>query len=227
MSDINFYHLTARPLEWALPKLLERTLESGNRAVIIVSGVVDVMISRPLEAGPGIKIAPLKAGSCFGEITLIDECFRSADDPARCHVYLSHSHVAGLPERVTYVFANDARPLTPALAHDAAALVPAFHAIDAASAARDTAARTAESAAAAATHAARLRFRAVFLTTATTIMGLLPLLTEQSLQAQILIPLVTSIVFGLLAATVLILFLMPALYTIFDDFGWTAKVVPD
>ena len=38
MSDINFYHLTARPLEWALPKLLERTLEGGNRAVIMLSG---------------------------------------------------------------------------------------------------------------------------------------------------------------------------------------------
>jgi multidrug efflux pump subunit AcrB len=40
----------------------------------------------------------------------------------------------------------------------------------------------------------------------------------------VLIPLVTSIAFGLMAATVLILILLPALYTIFDDFGWTAKV---
>ena len=55
-------------------------------------------------------------------------------------------------------------------------------------------------------------------------MGLLPLLTETSLQAQVLIPLVTSIAFGLMAATVLILILLPALYTIFDDFGWTAKI---
>jgi len=84
--------------------------------------------------------------------------------------------------------------------------------------------RAGESAAAAAAHAAKMRFRAVFLTTATTIVGLLPLLTETSLQAQVLIPLVTSIAFGLMAATVLILILLPALYTIFDDFGWTAKV---
>ena len=35
MTDINFYHLTARPLEWALPKLLERTLAAGKRAVVI------------------------------------------------------------------------------------------------------------------------------------------------------------------------------------------------
>ncbi len=73
-------------------------------------------------------------------------------------------------------------------------------------------------------HASRMRFRAILLTSTTTIMGLLPLLTEKSLQAQVLIPLVTSIAFGLLAVTVLILFMLPALYTIFDDFGWTAKV---
>jgi len=87
--------------------------------------------------------------------------------------------------------------------------------------------RAGESAAAAAAHAAKMRFRAVFLTTATTIMGLLPLLTETSLQAQVLIPLVTSIAFGLMAATVLILFLLPALYTIFDDFGLTARIEAD
>ncbi len=51
-------------------------------------------------------------------------------------------------------------------------------------------------------------------------MGLLPLLTETSLQAQVLIPLVTSLAFGLFAATLMVLLLMPALYTIFDDFGW-------
>ena len=76
-------------------------------------------------------------------------------------------------------------------------------------------------------HASRMRFRAILLTSTTTIMGLLPLLTEKSLQAQVLIPLVTSIAFGLLAVTVLILFMLPALYTIFDDFGWTAKVERD
>jgi multidrug efflux pump subunit AcrB len=81
--------------------------------------------------------------------------------------------------------------------------------------------RAGDSAADAARHAARMRFRAVLLTSATTIMGLLPLLTETSLQAQVLIPLITSLAFGLMASTLLILLLMPALYTIFDDFGWT------
>jgi len=67
--------------------------------------------------------------------------------------------------------------------------------------------------------ASRARFRAVLLTSLTTIVGLLPLLSETSLQAQILIPLVTSLAFGLMATTVLVLFLVPAMYSILDDFG--------
>ncbi len=62
------------------------------------------------------------------------------------------------------------------------------------------------------------RFRAIVLTSLTTIVGLLPLLAETSLQAQILIPLVTSLTFGLMATTVLVLFLVPAVYSILDDF---------
>ena len=70
--------------------------------------------------------------------------------------------------------------------------------------------------------ASRQRFRAVLLTSLTTIMGLLPLLAERSLQAQILIPMATSLVFGLLASTILILVVIPALYTILGDFGLTS-----
>lgn len=87
--------------------------------------------------------------------------------------------------------------------------------------------RKGDTAAEAASHAARMRFRAILLTSTTTIMGLLPLLTETSVQAQVLIPLITSIAFGLLAVTFLILFVVPALYTILDDFGLTAKIEPD
>mgnify|MGYP006430438313 CR=1 FL=1 len=47
--------------------------------------------------------------------------------------------------------------------------------------------------------------------------GLLPLLAEGSLQAQGLKPLVISVVFGLLAATLMVLFLVPALYSILAD----------
>lgn len=35
MSDIGFYHLVRWPLERALPKLLEKVLESGARAVVM------------------------------------------------------------------------------------------------------------------------------------------------------------------------------------------------
>jgi HAE1 family hydrophobic/amphiphilic exporter-1 len=71
----------------------------------------------------------------------------------------------------------------------------------------------------AAMQASRDRFRAVLLTSITTIMGLLPLLAEKSIQAQILIPLACSIVFGLLATTVLVLLVVPALYSVFADFN--------
>ncbi|MDA1326364.1 MAG: efflux RND transporter permease subunit [Proteobacteria bacterium] len=47
--------------------------------------------------------------------------------------------------------------------------------------------------------ASQARFRAILLTSLTTIVGLLPLLAETSLQAQVLIPLVTSLAFGLVA----------------------------
>ncbi|MBN1477756.1 efflux RND transporter permease subunit [Candidatus Sumerlaeota bacterium] len=76
----------------------------------------------------------------------------------------------------------------------------------------------------AAPRAARERFRAVLLTSLTTIAGLTPLLFEKSLQAQILIPLCTSLVFGLLASTVLVLLVLPALYAILEDLGLTAKI---
>lgn len=80
-----------------------------------------------------------------------------------------------------------------------------------------------ESAYDAARLASRDRFRAVFLTSLTTIMGLMPLMAERSMQAQILIPLACSIVFGLLATTVLVLLVIPALYSVFDDFNLLRK----
>ncbi len=67
--------------------------------------------------------------------------------------------------------------------------------------------------------ASRERFRAVMLTSVTTVAGLMPLLSERSLQAQVLIPLACSIVFGLLMSTVLVLIVVPCLYTILADFG--------
>ena len=77
---------------------------------------------------------------------------------------------------------------------------------------------------AAAKIASRARFRAVLLTSITTIAGLFPLLLEKSMQAQILIPLAISIIFGLLATTLLVLLVVPALFSILDDFGFTARI---
>ncbi|QYK03179.1 efflux RND transporter permease subunit [Shewanella psychrotolerans] len=67
--------------------------------------------------------------------------------------------------------------------------------------------------------ASRERFRAVFLTSLTTAAGLLPLLLETSLQAQVVQPLVVSIVFGIFASTILVLFIIPCAYAILADFG--------
>lgn len=75
--------------------------------------------------------------------------------------------------------------------------------------------------------ASRARFRAVLLTSATTIAGLLPILAEQSLQAQILRGLVISVTFGLMASTMLVLFVIPCLYTILGDFGLVEKIAED
>jgi len=61
------------------------------------------------------------------------------------------------------------------------------------------------------------RLRAVLLTSLTTIAGLLPLLFETSLQAQFLIPMAVSISFGLAYATVLILFVIPALVSLIEE----------
>ncbi len=66
--------------------------------------------------------------------------------------------------------------------------------------------------------AAMDRFRAIVMTTATTLVGMAPMMLETSLQALSLIPLVTSMVFGLLATSLLVLLLMPALYSILADF---------
>lgn len=77
------------------------------------------------------------------------------------------------------------------------------------------------SAVSAAGQASRDRLRAILISSSTTIAGLLPLLAETSTQADAIKPLVISVVFGLLSATVLVLLVMPALYVLFDDWGWT------
>jgi multidrug efflux pump subunit AcrB len=68
--------------------------------------------------------------------------------------------------------------------------------------------------------AGRSRFRAIFLTSLTTIAGLAPLILEQSRQAQFLIPMAISIAYGIAFATVLTLVMLP----IFLSFSNKVKV---
>ena len=72
----------------------------------------------------------------------------------------------------------------------------------------------------AAKQAVRDRFRAIFLTSVTTVAGMTPLLFETSTQALVLVPLVASIVFGMLTSTMLIMLVLPAMYGIMDDIGF-------
>ena len=66
--------------------------------------------------------------------------------------------------------------------------------------------------------ASRRRFRAIFLTTATTGLGLAPMLFETSTQAQFLVPMAVSLATGIVFASFIILFLVPALLMIREDF---------
>lgn len=61
------------------------------------------------------------------------------------------------------------------------------------------------------------RFRAIFLTTITTVAGLMPLIFETSFQAQFLIPMAVSIAYGIAFATMLTLVVLPSLMALVND----------
>ncbi|MCP4995722.1 MAG: efflux RND transporter permease subunit, partial [Gammaproteobacteria bacterium] len=61
------------------------------------------------------------------------------------------------------------------------------------------------------------RFRPVMLTSLTTFMGLMPLLFEQSTQAQFLVPMAVSLGFGVLFATFITLLLVPVNYMLVEN----------
>lgn len=92
--------------------------------------------------------------------------------------------------------------------------------------------RDGEPVAAALVAAGRARLRAILLTTITTVLGLMPLILEQSFQAQFLIPMAISIAMGLLSATGLILIVLPCLILVLDDlkrilhFMWFGRPQP-
>jgi predicted RND superfamily exporter protein len=61
------------------------------------------------------------------------------------------------------------------------------------------------------------RFRAIFLTSITTVAGLLPLLAETSRQAQFLKPMAISISYGIIIATFLTLLMLPLLLSFWNS----------
>ncbi len=72
-----------------------------------------------------------------------------------------------------------------------------------------------------------IRFRPIMLTSATTIVGLTPMMMERSIQAKFLIPIVVSLVSGVFLAFFVTLLLVPALYAIgVDVSAWRARLQP-
>ncbi len=73
------------------------------------------------------------------------------------------------------------------------------------------------------------RFRPIMLTTATTFLGLSPMIFETSMQAKFLIPMAVSLGYGIVFATAITLILIPTLYRILEDlkaaFGAVTKDV--
>jgi multidrug efflux pump subunit AcrB len=66
-------------------------------------------------------------------------------------------------------------------------------------------------------HGATRRFRPILLTSLTTFLGLMPMLTETSLQARFLIPMAVSLGIGVMFATLITLVIIPAAYLVLED----------
>lgn len=69
------------------------------------------------------------------------------------------------------------------------------------------------------------RFRPILLTSLTTFFGLMPMIFERSVQARFLVPMAVSLGFGVLAATFIMLLIVPCSYIILEDFvRWRGNV---
>ena len=62
-----------------------------------------------------------------------------------------------------------------------------------------------------------VRFRAIFLTSLTTIAGLAPLMLEKSFQAQFLIPMAVPVSYGIAIATVITLIMLPVMLIVKNE----------
>jgi multidrug efflux pump subunit AcrB len=67
------------------------------------------------------------------------------------------------------------------------------------------------------------RFRPIVLTSLTTFVGLAPILREGSVSAQFLIPMATSLGFGVLFGSTISLFLVPSAYIVLEDIKSTFR----
>ncbi|PRY26838.1 multidrug efflux pump subunit AcrB [Aliiruegeria haliotis] len=83
---------------------------------------------------------------------------------------------------------------------------------------------------AAALDAVRERFRPILLSTGTTVIGLLPLISDGSPQVQVMVPLVVSVAAGLMASMILVILVLPSLlsiyFDVFDVRKWQAQFAP-
>ncbi len=70
------------------------------------------------------------------------------------------------------------------------------------------------------------RFRPIFLTTATTFLGLVPIIMETSLQSQHIVPMAISLGFGIVFSTVVALLLVPCLYLMVEDIAGLVRRAP-
>ncbi len=67
--------------------------------------------------------------------------------------------------------------------------------------------------------AGAVRFRPLLLTSATTVLGLAPLMATQTVSTSMFVPLAISLGFGVVFATVVTLLIVPALYLVLEDLG--------
>ena len=65
--------------------------------------------------------------------------------------------------------------------------------------------------------AGKARFRAILLTSITTVAGLYPLILEKSFQAQFLVPMAISVAYGVMFGTLMILLFFPIIMLVFND----------
>ena len=66
-------------------------------------------------------------------------------------------------------------------------------------------------------HAGSVRFRPIVLTSATTFVGLTPMMALSNMSTIMFVPMATSLAFGVLVGTLITLFLVPSLYLILED----------